>query len=228
VVRSDRQGQPSFGARRERPQRHGRWRARCRERGDDGDAQLLADHSQDRRGLAHLVTALGVTPCAASDAGAWAARTPYTLSTKARPRTSAQRRHRRFQPARGEGLCFSLPLLDRAAQTQEEAHPLRPLPSLPCRRAAATRAPNGASEGRLNWAASSPPPRAIGSSQATAGTSAGSPTSATSGTLTTPTRLVVRSHGLLGSRQHALPFEAVEEIRPSERTVVLRITHTAI
>jgi hypothetical protein len=61
-------------------------------------------------------------------------------------------------------------------------------PSLPCRRGAATRAPNGASEGRLNWAASSLPPRATGSSQATASTSAGSPTSATSGTLTTPTR----------------------------------------
>jgi hypothetical protein len=43
-----------------------------------------------------------------------------------------------------------------------------------------------------------------------------------------PDEIVVRSHGLLGSRQHALPFEAVEEIRPSERTVVLRITHTAI
>jgi hypothetical protein len=50
------------------------------------------------------------------------------------------------------------------------------------------RAPNGASEGRLNSAASSLPPRAIGSSQATASTSAGSPTSATSGTRTTPTR----------------------------------------
>ena len=62
MVRSDRQGQPSFGARRERPQRHGRWRARSRERGDDGDAQPLADHSQDRRGLAHLVTDVGRDP----------------------------------------------------------------------------------------------------------------------------------------------------------------------
>jgi hypothetical protein len=157
------------------------------------------------------VTALGVTPCAASDAGAWAARTPYTLSTKARPRTSAQRRHRRFQPARGEGLCFSLPLLDRAAQTQEEAHPLRPLPSLPCRRAAATRAPNGASEGRLNWAASSPPPRAIGSSQATAGTSAGSPTSATSGTLTTPTRSLSAAAATSGAADVPSPLKRWRE-----------------
>jgi hypothetical protein len=43
-----------------------------------------------------------------------------------------------------------------------------------------------------------------------------------------PDEIVVRSRGLLGTRRRALPFEAVEEVRPSERTVVLRITHTAI
>ena len=43
-----------------------------------------------------------------------------------------------------------------------------------------------------------------------------------------PDEVVVRSRGLLGTRRRALPFEAVEEVRPSERTVVLRVTHTAI
>jgi hypothetical protein len=43
-----------------------------------------------------------------------------------------------------------------------------------------------------------------------------------------PDEIVVRSRSLLGTRRRALPFEAVEEVRPSERTVVLRITRTAI
>jgi len=60
--------------------------------------------------------------------------------------------------------------------------------SLPCRRVEGTSAANGATGHRRNSAASSPSPGATGCWRATARTSAGWITSATSGTLTTLTR----------------------------------------
>jgi hypothetical protein len=39
-----------------------------------------------------------------------------------------------------------------------------------------------------------------------------------------PDEIIVRSRRLLARRWHALPFSAVEEVKPGERAVVLRIT----
>jgi hypothetical protein len=43
-----------------------------------------------------------------------------------------------------------------------------------------------------------------------------------------PDEIVVRSRGPPRDAPTCLPFEAVEEVRPNESMVVLRITHTAI
>jgi len=42
-----------------------------------------------------------------------------------------------------------------------------------------------------------------------------------------PDEIIVRSRGLLGARRRALTFDAVEEVRPGERTVVVRTTRSA-
>jgi hypothetical protein len=42
-----------------------------------------------------------------------------------------------------------------------------------------------------------------------------------------PDEVIVRSRGLLARRRRALPFSAVEEVQPGERTVVLRATRSA-
>ena len=42
-----------------------------------------------------------------------------------------------------------------------------------------------------------------------------------------PDEIIVRSRGLLGTRRRALAFAAVEEVRPRERTVVVRTTRSA-
>jgi hypothetical protein len=62
---------------------------------------------------------------------------------------------------------------------------------------------------------------------ATVLTWAGSTTSATSGTPTPPDRIVVRRRGLFLKRR-ALPFGAVEAVRPRERTVVLRLDNASL
>lgn len=43
-----------------------------------------------------------------------------------------------------------------------------------------------------------------------------------------PDEIVLRRRGVLGRRRRALPFDAVEEVRPQEKTVVLRSTRGAI
>src|SRR6266516_491429 len=79
--------------------------------------------------------------------------------------------------------------------------------SLPCRRVAETSAASEATGRRPNSAACSPPPRATGWSPATARTWADWITSATSGTLTTPTRS--SSAAVASSRGGAASFPSV-------------------
>ncbi len=43
-----------------------------------------------------------------------------------------------------------------------------------------------------------------------------------------PDEIVVRRRGLLPKWRRALPFSAVEAVRPRERTVVLRLDHAAL
>lgn len=43
-----------------------------------------------------------------------------------------------------------------------------------------------------------------------------------------PDEIVLRSRGVLGRRRRALPFDTVEEVRPRDKTVVLRSTRSAI
>jgi len=43
-----------------------------------------------------------------------------------------------------------------------------------------------------------------------------------------PDEIVVRRRGLLPKRRRALPFSAVEAVRPRERTVVLRLDRSAL
>jgi hypothetical protein len=43
-----------------------------------------------------------------------------------------------------------------------------------------------------------------------------------------PDAIVVRRRGFLPRRHRALPFSAVEAVKPSERTVVLRLDHSAL
>ena len=42
-----------------------------------------------------------------------------------------------------------------------------------------------------------------------------------------PDEIVVRRRGLLPSRRRVVPFSAVQEVRPRERAVVLRLEHGA-
>jgi len=43
-----------------------------------------------------------------------------------------------------------------------------------------------------------------------------------------PDAIVVRRRGFLPQRYRALPFSAVEAVKPRERTVVLRLDHSAL
>jgi hypothetical protein len=43
-----------------------------------------------------------------------------------------------------------------------------------------------------------------------------------------PDEIVVRRRGLLPKRRRALPFGAVETVRPTERTVVLQLARSAL
>jgi len=43
-----------------------------------------------------------------------------------------------------------------------------------------------------------------------------------------PDAIVVRRRGFLPRRHRALPFSAVEAVKPRERTVVLRLDHSAL
>ena len=43
-----------------------------------------------------------------------------------------------------------------------------------------------------------------------------------------PDEIVLRSRGVLGKRRRALPFDAVDEVRPQEKAVVLRSTRAEI
>jgi len=59
-------------------------------------------------------------------------------------------------------------------------------------------------------------------------TAAGSTTSATSATLTTPTRSSSIAAALLPKPLRAVPFAAVEVVRPRERTVVVHLDRSAL